>query len=154
MSEPITSSVPPKRASVLKCELHGLHYDSEKMSGCVICRREAGGTRAQEPIDLPRLGTSLRPLLVTTGLILGAGFLLNSFHEAAATYVRSFGSAGTLNLSTVKQREMMKIREAEAERRSRQFRDSLEPATPRAPRGRSIPPEQRSGGRRVPPGGR
>lgn len=34
----------PKRSStVVKCERHGLHYDSAKMAGCVICRREAGG---------------------------------------------------------------------------------------------------------------
>lgn len=30
------------RSSVVKCERHGLHYDSTKMTGCVLCRREAG----------------------------------------------------------------------------------------------------------------
>ncbi len=47
MSDILTPPFPdgPKRSStVVKCERHGLHYDSAKMAGCVICRREAGGT--------------------------------------------------------------------------------------------------------------
>ncbi len=31
-----------KPASVVKCEKHGLHYDSAKTSGCIVCRRESG----------------------------------------------------------------------------------------------------------------
>src|SRR5689334_15063359 len=37
---------------VVKCEKHGLHYDSSKMDGCVICRREAGGAPAARPRPL------------------------------------------------------------------------------------------------------
>lgn len=75
-------TIPPidarERALLAKCEKHGLHYDPAKMTGCVICRREAqaeaGGLAPLSPAAAPPPGRSLAgPLLVTAALCLGAG---------------------------------------------------------------------------------
>ena len=50
----------PKRSMAVKCEKHGLHYDSATQTGCVICRREAGGmapARAAVAVPAPPAGT-------------------------------------------------------------------------------------------------
>jgi len=50
-----------KPASVVKCEKHGLHYDSAKTSGCVVCRRESG------ELPPPRPGATASPAARSSG---------------------------------------------------------------------------------------
>lgn len=72
MSEPLEAKRP---TTVVKCEKHGLHYDSAKMDGCVICRREAGGggaaaVRTASPGSLgPALAVTAILLLLTTACL-------------------------------------------------------------------------------------
>lgn len=128
MSEPIAPAEPPKRTSLAKCERHGLHYDPAKMSGCVICRREAGGALpapglgaaeggAQPAAFAPSGGNSgtgsrLMPLLVAAGLCLGAGSGLYVLHGAVGDYVRSGGGYSTYDLDNLEKRRMRRLEEA------------------------------------------
>lgn len=109
MSEPTAPTDPPKRTSLVKCERHGLHYDPAKMSGCVICRREAGGALPAPSVDVPGAtvgavpgvaaaavggsgsGSLAAPLLVAAGLCLGMAFALYELHGAVGAYVRTGG---------------------------------------------------------------
>lgn len=64
--EPLEAKRP---TTVVKCEKHGLHYDSSLMDGCVICRREAGGgpaVRAARPRSLGKALAVAALLLVLT----------------------------------------------------------------------------------------
>ena len=61
--EPLEAKRP---TMVVKCEKHGLHYDSSKMDGCVICRREAGGAPAVRPRSLGKALAIAALLLVLT----------------------------------------------------------------------------------------
>ena len=62
MSEPLEAKRP---TTAVKCEKHGLHYDPSRMDGCVICRREAGGSTAA-----PSDGSMGRALTITAVLLL------------------------------------------------------------------------------------
>jgi hypothetical protein len=68
--EPLEAKRP---TTVVKCEKHGLHYDSTLMNGCVICRREAGGASPPPPRSLGRILTFGALLLV---VILGGVYFL------------------------------------------------------------------------------
>ncbi len=95
MTEPATDA--RERAPLAKCEKHGLHYDPAKMTGCVLCRREAqaeaGGPlfppTGPSPLDRSLLG----PLLVTAALCLGAGFAFYLLHGAVANLFPGSGNA-------------------------------------------------------------
>jgi hypothetical protein len=54
--EPLEAKRP---TTVVKCEKHNLHYDSSKMNGCVICRREAGGAPVVRTAPPRSLGKAL-----------------------------------------------------------------------------------------------
>jgi len=85
-----------ERAPLAKCEKHGLHYDPAKMTGCVICRREAqaeaGGAAPKLDTHMPPRRSLLGPLLVTAALCLGAAFALYSLHDAVADLFPGSGS--------------------------------------------------------------
>jgi hypothetical protein len=88
MTEP--TSEPPKRSALAKCERHGLHYDPAKMSGCVICRREAqaagSGTTGYAPTAAVAPQRSLAgPLLTAAALCFVAGLSLSLLHGAVAS---------------------------------------------------------------------
>lgn len=82
MNEP---QMEPKRPSgLVKCEKHGLHYDPARMSGCVICRRETGGTAAMPAGQSGSLGkalgvTAVLLVLATAGLYLIHGMAIETF---------------------------------------------------------------------------
>lgn len=77
--EPLEAKRP---TPVVKCEKHGLHYDSSKMDGCVICRREAGGA----PVGRPARPRSLAKALAIAALVLVltlAGFYFLGTRESS-----------------------------------------------------------------------
>lgn len=98
MTEPTAET--PQRTPLAKCEKHGLHFDPTKMSGCVICRREAlaeagGAAPATPAADATSAShrSLLGPLLVTAALCFGAGFAFYLLHDAVTDLFP--GSAST-----------------------------------------------------------
>ena len=69
--EPLEAKRP---TTVVKCEKHGLHYDSALMNGCVICRREAGGASPTPPRSLGRI---LAVAALVLAVILGGLYFLD-----------------------------------------------------------------------------
>ncbi len=65
MSEPLEAKRP---ATAVKCEKHGLHYNPATMDGCVICRREAGGSTAT--VTAARSDGSMGKALAITAVLL------------------------------------------------------------------------------------
>lgn len=96
MSDPTTE---PRASSVVKCEKHGLHYDSSRTSGCVICRREAGGGSVARPTAGPAATSgSLGQALAVTGVLLALttaalffthGFMVEAFQAADRNEART-----------------------------------------------------------------
>jgi len=85
-----------KPRTVVKCEKHGLHYDSARQSGCVICRREAGelpgapaaaAARPAAGVDGPR-GSIGAALAVTAVLIAVAAFAMLPVHATFIEWLR------------------------------------------------------------------
>lgn len=84
-------------ANIVQCEKHGLRYNADIQEGCVICRREAGGspsTAAADPARSTRPAASSTPmgpaLLVTGVLILGTTGVFFVTHSAIAGVARGF----------------------------------------------------------------
>jgi hypothetical protein len=103
-----------ERTPLAKCEKHGLHYDPAKMSGCVICRREAqaaaGGTAPPSPAAdafAPPERSLLGPLLVTAALCFGAGFALYQLHGAVANLFPGSGSTPEVPQITAPQQKQL-----------------------------------------------
>lgn len=100
MSDLESSSPQAKASRLVKCDRHGLHYDPEKMSGCVICRREAGGSAPQGGAAYggASAATASAPsglalhLGIAAVLCLAGGFALFSVHSAIAAVLN--GTAG------------------------------------------------------------
>lgn len=101
-----------KPATVVKCETHGLHYDSAKFSGCVRCRREAG--------ELPPAGAgaaavaaaqpsgALGPALGVTLLLLAlTAFILHTLHLQVVSSIRSM--SGPAAFESPADRDMQQI---------------------------------------------
>ena len=85
-----------KRATVVKCERHGLHYDAATMTGCVLCRRETGGAPTPGPQAATSAtsssGPSLGAALGTTALLLALATLgLTALHRTLAETLSAFG---------------------------------------------------------------
>lgn len=102
MSEPQLEAKRP--STVVKCEKHGLHYDSSKTTGCVICRREAGGgtatMAARGAASAPR-GSLGQALAVTAILLVLATACLYFVHgmaiEAFQAWTNGSGDANALD---------------------------------------------------------
>jgi len=75
-------------ASVVKCEKHGLHYDSAKANGCVVCRREAGEPPPPRQAA-PGSGSLGMPLAVAAVLILVTAFALQAAHGQLQDWLRT-----------------------------------------------------------------
>lgn len=129
MNEPIVPADPPKRTSLAKCERHGLHYDPAKMSGCVICRREAGGSLeapmaagvgaavGRPPGAAAAAGgagssSMVAPLLVAAGLCVGMSLALYQLHDAVGTFVRSGGGYSAYDVDDLGKRRERRMEEA------------------------------------------
>ena len=79
MSEPLEAR---RTTTAVKCEKHGLHYDPSTMDGCVICRREAGGStaaRSDGSMGRALTITAVLLLLTTACLYFVHGMVIESF---------------------------------------------------------------------------
>jgi hypothetical protein len=83
---------------IVFCERHGLHYNSAKVSGCVVCRREAGEVIGAEPVPAaaasgPRTEPSV-PMAAALGLaaaLIGVSSIaLVRVHEIAVDAFQGF----------------------------------------------------------------
>lgn len=83
---------------IVFCERHGLHYNSAKVSGCVVCRREAGEVIGPEPVPAaaaagPRAEPSV-PMATALGLaaalIAASSIALVQVHEIAVSAFQGF----------------------------------------------------------------
>jgi hypothetical protein len=115
MSDPLKDPglTAPKRATTtVKCEKHGLHYDSATMSGCVLCRKEAGGgtvERPAAPVPSGSLGrafavTALLLVLTTTALYFVHGLVIEAVQAG-----KSRGPASTRTLDQDFDRQMKEM---------------------------------------------
>ena len=84
-----------KPKTVVKCEKHGLHYDSARQSGCVVCRREAGELPAASPRSAaPAAGVggeggSLGAALAVTAVLIAAtAFAMLPVHATFLEWLR------------------------------------------------------------------
>jgi len=78
------------------CEKHGLRFDPERSSGCVLCRREQGGDAAAAPgaavAPAARGGQGVLPAVaLTLAIWVIGGVLLFSAHKQAAESLRAWG---------------------------------------------------------------
>lgn len=108
-----------RSASVVKCEKHGLHYDSAKTSGCVVCRRESGelppvrpgGAAAASSAASGSSGSLGAALAVTAVLVLGATFAMQLVHTEFIKWLRDTGNPSAfepgVGVATTYQQEQM-----------------------------------------------
>lgn len=88
--------------SVVKCEKHGLHYDSAKTSGCVVCRRESGELPPVRPGGAASASASgssgsLAAALAVTAVLVGmATFAMQMVHGQFTEWLRNTGNPGAL----------------------------------------------------------
>ena len=102
--------------SVVKCEKHGLHYDSAKTSGCVVCRRESGelppvrpGGAAVASQSSGSSGSLGAALAVTAVLVLGATFAMQMVHTEFIKWLRETGNPSAFEggaATTYQQKQM------------------------------------------------
>lgn len=101
-----------KSTSVVKCEKHGLHYDSAKTSGCVVCRRESGElppTRPAAAASAPSGSSgSLGMALAVTAVLIGvAAFAMQLVHGQFQTWLRDTGNPSAYQTGTTYQQKQM-----------------------------------------------
>jgi hypothetical protein len=102
-------------ASVLKCEKHGLHYDSAKASGCVVCRRESGelpplrpGGAAVASGRASGSSGSLGAALAVTVVLVGvATFAMQMVHTQFTEWIRNTGNSSALEGGNTYQQKQM-----------------------------------------------
>ncbi|HYU32201.1 MAG TPA: hypothetical protein VEW48_08555 [Thermoanaerobaculia bacterium] len=103
-----------KPASVVKCEKHGLHYDSVKTSGCVLCRRESGELPPPRPGAAPAAASSAtgsssslgRALAVTGVLVVVTAFAMQMVYGQFQEWLRNTGSSSAQTGATYQQKQM------------------------------------------------
>ncbi|HVG09424.1 MAG TPA: hypothetical protein VNM67_17095 [Thermoanaerobaculia bacterium] len=96
MSEPLEAKRP---ATAVKCEKHGLHYNPATMDGCVICRREAGGSvpaRSDGSMGKALAITAVLLLLTTACLYFAHGMVMESFQGAPEVNALDGGLEGAM----------------------------------------------------------
>ena len=100
-------------ASVVKCEKHGLHYDSAKASGCVVCRRESGElppprTGAAASASASKSSGSLGAALAVTFVLVGVTtFAMQLVHTQFMEWLRNFGNPTALEAGNTYQQQQM-----------------------------------------------
>lgn len=93
MSEP--QMMEKRQTTVVKCEKHGLHYDSARMEGCVLCRREAGGgTATLSRAAAAPSGSMGQALAVTAVLLLLTTACLYFIHGRVAASFQAMTGRG------------------------------------------------------------
>ena len=104
-----------KPATVVKCEKHGLHYDSAKFSGCVRCRREAGelppvGAGAGAAAAAAPPSGALGPALGVTLLLLAlTAFILHTLHLQIVSTFKSMRPPGAAALESPADQDLQQM---------------------------------------------
>ncbi|HBL28272.1 MAG TPA: hypothetical protein DD490_15665 [Acidobacteria bacterium] len=101
--EPTTRS-----STVVKCEKHGLHYDSAKTGGCVVCRRESGELPPHRPGAAAAGSGSLPAALAVTGVLVAATTLgMQMLHGTFTTWLRETGNPSAYESGNTYQQQQM-----------------------------------------------
>lgn len=104
-----------KPTSVVKCEKHGLHYDSARTSGCVLCRREsgelppprAGAAAAAAPASGGSSGSLGMALAVTVALVGVTTFAMQMVHTQFTEWLRGTGNPSAYETGGTYQQKQM-----------------------------------------------
>jgi hypothetical protein len=103
-----------KSSTVVKCEKHGLHYDSAKTSGCVLCRRESGELPPPRPgaaassSPAPASSGSLGLALAVTAVLVGATtFAMQTVHAQFLEWLRTTGNPSAFESGSTYQQKQM-----------------------------------------------
>lgn len=105
--EPIT-----RPSTVVKCEKHGFFYDSAKVSGCAVCRRESGELPPPRPAGAarpaPAASGSLGPALAVTVLLIGVTtFAMSMVHSTFIGWLRDTGNPSGYDQVNTYERQQM-----------------------------------------------
>lgn len=102
-------------STVVKCEKHGFFYDSAKVSGCAVCRRESGELPPARPAAAARAAGSpasssgsLGGALAVTALLVGmTTFAMSALHSTFLGWLRDTGNASQYEqINTYQQQQM------------------------------------------------
>ena len=98
-------------STVVKCEKHGFFYDSAKVSGCAVCRRESGELPPPRPAGAARPAASsgsLGSALAVTALLVGVTtFAMSMVHSTLIGWLRDTGNASQYEqVDTYQQQQM------------------------------------------------
>jgi hypothetical protein len=123
-----------KPTSVVKCEKHGLHYDSAKTSGCVLCRRESGelppprpGAAAASSSASGSSGSLGMALAVTAVLVGVTAFAMQGVHTRFQEWLRNTGNTSEVpTMGTAYQQKQM-------DGALKELKEQSEPETPETP---------------------
>lgn len=100
-------------STVVKCEKHGFFYDSAKVSGCAVCRRESGELPPVRSSGSARAagsapGGSLGGALAVTALLVGGTtFAMSALHSTFLGWLRDTGNGSQYDqMNTYQQQQM------------------------------------------------
>lgn len=102
-----------RNPSVVKCEKHGLHYDSAKASGCVICRRESGELPPVRPAGAAASsaagssGSLGAALAVTAVLVVAATFAMQMVHSQFIEWLQNTGNPSAFETGNTYQQQQV-----------------------------------------------
>lgn len=99
-----------KPTSVVKCEKHGLHYDSAKTSGCIVCRRESGELpppRTNSASAAKPSGSLGAALGVTAVLVAMTAFAMQMVHTQFQEWLRNTGNPSAYETGSTYQQKQM-----------------------------------------------
>lgn len=99
-------------STVVKCEKHGFFYDSAKVSGCAVCRRESGELPPPRPAGAARpapvASGSLGPALAVTVLLIGVTtFAMSMVHSTFIGWLRDTGNPSGYDQVNTYERQQM-----------------------------------------------
>lgn len=101
-------------STVVKCEKHGFFYDSAKVSGCAVCRRESGELPPPRPAAARSAGSSTSSsgslggaLAVTAALVVGTTFAMSALHSTFLGWLRDTGNASQYEQINTYERQQM-----------------------------------------------
>lgn len=103
-----------KPTSVVKCEKHGLHFDSSKTSGCVLCRRESGELSPPRPGAAAAASSasgssgSLGLALAVAAVLVGmTAFAMQSVHTRFLEWIQDTGNPSAYETGNTYQQKQM-----------------------------------------------
>jgi hypothetical protein len=102
-----------RNPSVVKCEKHGLHYDSAKASGCVVCRRESGELPPVRPggaaasSSSGSSGSLGAALAVTAVLVAVTTFSMQMVHSQFIEWLQNTGNPSAFETGNTYQQQQV-----------------------------------------------